>query len=131
MGNYSIAYAIKHRHATPKVKRKRVQINKDRRKNPISDHNINLIGIEDLYIYFIQVKGTIIYKIGVTNNPFKRVEVLQTGCPFDIELKMAFVTTKAKDVELKIHHKLKQYHLRGEWFNVTDDHINQLKSELQ
>jgi hypothetical protein len=101
------------------------------KRDPLFNLILKSIGVDDLYVYFIQVKGTIIYKVGVTNNPLKRVEVLQTGCPFDIELKMAFVTVNASDVERRIHNELLQFRRRGEWFNITDDHLERIKYELQ
>lgn len=101
------------------------------KRNPILDHSIHRIGITDSYVYFIQVKNTIIYKIGITNNPLKRVEVLQTGCPFDLELKMCFITANAVEVERRIHRDLNQFRRRGEWFNISHDHLERIKTELQ
>jgi len=107
------------------------QLNRVRKSKAGKLWNLNKIGISDLYVYFINVKGTCIYKIGVTNNPLKRVEVLQTGCPFDISLKMAFVTPNAVTEEKRIHKELLQFKRRGEWFNLTSDHLDRIKSQLQ
>ena len=74
-----------------------------------------------MYIYFITDGEAI--KIGKTNNVKNRLRVLQTAQPR--ELKCVKVIECEEDnvdrVEQSLHTKFKKAHIRGEWFDFTED----------
>jgi hypothetical protein len=80
-------------------------------------------GVEGEMIYAIRAVGTDFIKFGYTEGKSykRRVETLQTGCPYELEeLAMCEGDMKA---ERMIHHRLFQAgaHYRGEWFKDCDE----------
>lgn len=61
-------------------------------------------------------------KIGMTKDPRKRLETIQTACPFKIVLygawELSFEDEMPSFVERAVHGSLKKYRLHGEWFSV-------------
>lgn len=58
-------------------------------------------------------------KIGVASDLYNRISNLQVGCPYEITLihVMYFDSiTEATKKENQLHHELKEYRIRGEWF---------------
>lgn len=61
-------------------------------------------------------------KVGVSRNPYKRAAHLSTSCPFEVGL---YVTIQmpnmivATEWERTLHGALEEWHLRGEWFNIS------------
>jgi len=53
-------------------------------------------------------------KIGVSANPLFRLKCLQASCPIALRLLGSVRGTPA--YERKVHRRLSDYHLRGEWF---------------
>ena len=80
-------------------------------------------------VYIVSCNGK--HKIGFSNNPHERVESMQVGNPFEMEL-VAFSETKnASALEKKYHDMYSEYNTRGEWFDfpprVLDDVIESIK----
>lgn len=75
-----------------------------------------------MYIYIIQCGDTPMYKVGVTSGLSRRLENLQTGCPYQLQYTF-IVHCKSKHIafsmETTLHCRLKPYHVRGEWFNLS------------
>lgn len=77
------------------------------------------------YVYFVLVgSGDPFVKIGYSeySSPFNRVVQLQVGCPYELKL-MGIIKPKgriAKQLETEIHEDLKDFRIRGEWFEVTE-----------
>ncbi len=73
------------------------------------------------YVYFIKAgdhKNAPI-KIGKSNNPDKRIEVLQTGNPNKLKVVVLLeceTIKRAYKLENYLHWKLRKYKLHGEWF---------------
>ena len=86
-----------------------------------------------LHLYFILAKRGIIpkysghVKIGIACNPYARVKTLQTGNPY--KLKVLAVIKHAANIEGDIHKRLAHLHVRGEWFEYTEE-IDELIEEL-
>ena len=83
-------------------------------------------------IYAIQAKGTDFIKFGYTTGTSyrRRVETLQTGCPFELEeLAMCIGDMKT---ERSIHYRLIQAgaHYRGEWFKDCEE-ARKIIAEMQ
>lgn len=72
-------------------------------------------------IYFIGNKQERKVKIGYSMDRYMRGRFLsvQTNCPFDVEV---FVTINGmKDTEKYFHNLFVKDHIRGEWFNMSDE----------
>ena len=53
-------------------------------------------------------------KIGFSNNVFKRITAIQTGCPFKLEI--FCIVEGSVQTEKKLHKKYDHLRLNGEWF---------------
>jgi hypothetical protein len=70
---------------------------------------------KDLYVIQTDITGAI--KIGISNNPKRRLRQLQTGSPY--KLKLLTIVTGRGDLERSLHASLKPYKkaCKGEWFD--------------
>ncbi len=61
-------------------------------------------------------------KIGVTNNLQRRLQTLQTGCPWRLEVKGVTYDPGAFQMEHWLHERFDEYRIRpdGEWFMPPD-----------
>ena len=75
------------------------------------------------YIYIIRHGDTNMFKIGHSINAKERLRDLQIGNPVTLKLMTTFQFNDAKRMEQRIHHLLRKYHLRGEWFHCSYRHI--------
>jgi hypothetical protein len=71
-------------------------------------------------VYFIACADFI--KIGVSDNPRRRIAHLQSSSPFDLEL-LGDVPGDAEE-EIRIQGKFAKHHVRGEWFRKHSDIID-------
>lgn len=59
------------------------------------------------------------YKVGYSIEPRDRLKQYQTGCPFsDYKLEGYYFSFDVRKTEKEIHDKLKQFHVKGEWFSL-------------
>lgn len=76
------------------------------------------------YVYMIYGGGYL--KIGVAQNPDKRLKTMQTGNPYKLRI-MALIPFQSRreafDYENELHKKFKAFHYTGEWF-----HYGQIKT---
>ena len=78
------------------------------------------------YIYIIHQGESRLFKIGVSNDPKRRLRALQTGNPHPLTLLRAFKcsTMSAYRAEAAIHQHLAASRRKGEWFEIdTDDRV--------
>lgn len=75
-----------------------------------------VIGLEDEQFHGI-------VKIGVTNNMQKRLQTLQTGCPWRLEVKAMVYRPDSFQFESWLHEHFTEYRMRedGEWFDFGQD----------
>ena len=74
------------------------------------------------FVYIIREEGNKRFKIGVSNNPDKRLKTLQTGNPEDLTLLYtSLVCSNSFEIETYVHEHFKDYLLRGEWFDPSLD----------
>ena len=69
-------------------------------------------------VYILESCGS--YKVGVSGNINKRINTLSIGNPFDIKLVYEteeLTSNSAYFIESLVHEELKEYNIRGEWFN--------------
>tara|TARA_Y100000004_G_scaffold40122_1_gene43338 strand:+ start:747 stop:1406 length:660 start_codon:yes stop_codon:yes gene_type:complete len=80
-----------------------------------------------VYIMFAEMRG--IYdkmnvKIGVSDNPKKRLKGVQTGCPGDVHLIRTFEAGQDAYIHEGYFHKLYQdFSTGGEWFEFSNDYF--------
>jgi hypothetical protein len=77
------------------------------------------------YIYLLSSSG--FFKIGVANDVSSRIASLQTGNPHPIKLISCYGFQNAEFVERALHQKYSNERLRGEWFNLSDKHIDEFE----
>ena len=68
-------------------------------------------------------------KIGKANSVTKRMSELQTS--HYTELEILFVIPGYSKLEKELHNRYWQYHVRGEWFDLTPLQLDQIKLEYQ
>jgi len=75
------------------------------------------------YIYIIEDEKDIC-KVGFSKNyPDKRIAALATKFHRKFHIRAVFQSDHIKKHEREIHEILKDYRLRGEWFNISVDHL--------
>lgn len=87
----------------------------------------SITGIEHMlggvYVYAILAPTAI--KIGRTSShPHERLRTLQTGCPDTLKL-LAYTT---HTTERQMHRKLRRFHIRGEWYRICPEVLDELRT---
>ena len=86
-------------------------------------------------VYFIQCgegKGAPV-KIGVTSDLEKRIESLQTGCPYILSCKALIPCHDKKQafkLEKHLHNRFKKNRLTGEWFRLHGFNLKKILNEF-
>ena len=83
------------------------------------------------YIYLIHSDLLNLCKIGVSKNVENRLRCLQTGFPYQLQIKSTYQTNNAYKVEKSLHKEYErfrreldfEYKLKGEWFNLGEKQI--------
>ena len=73
-------------------------------------------------IYFVQAGKNGPIKIGDSNDLHRRIELLQIGCPY--KLNLLFVYNGRHFNESELHNLFKHENIRGEWFRPAKSIIN-------
>ena len=84
-------------------------------------------------IYMMNARGTNLYKIGMTTSfgLVERVKSNSTGCPYPLDIIMAFPVRDAPPVERRIHRAMSGYRTRGEWFKLDGTGLRLVMMEFQ
>lgn len=64
------------------------------------------------------------FKIGIANDVLRRLESLATGNPFELRLVAIYGYENAQIVEAALHQRFSAQRVRGEWFKLNDDDLN-------
>lgn len=75
-------------------------------------------------VYVFECEGY--FKIGIASDPARRLITAQVNCPFPIRLVSFRLWDNAKEQEREMHHKLRAYHVRGEWFKAPLNEVVKL-----
>ena len=70
------------------------------------------------YVYLMRNDETSLYKIGISKDPSKRIEQLQTGNDADLTLVCTFLSTYPTKVEIALQNSFAHIRKRGEWFDL-------------
>lgn len=81
------------------------------------------------YIYIIGGENPP-FKVGISQDPQKRLKALQTGHPEKLSIHMLKETDSEKTrlLETAIHHNMKMYRTHGEWFNLP---LEKIRAEIE
>lgn len=71
-------------------------------------------------VYFIKIENRDLFKVGKTKGKAEqRLNQLQVGSPDNLVLFGTIVTNDPIALERKLHQQLKEYHCRGEWYEMS------------
>ena len=80
-----------------------------------------------VYVMFAEMRGiydTVNIKIGVSDNPKKRLKGVQTGCPGEVHLIRTFEAGQDAYIHEGYFHKLyKEFSTGGEWFEFDNNYF--------
>ena len=84
-------------------------------------------------IYMMNARGTNLYKIGMTTSTrlLERAKENGTGCPYPLDVIMAFPVRDAQSAEKRIHRAMGNYRTRGEWFKLDGIGLRLVMMEFQ
>jgi len=80
------------------------------------------------YVYLINKEYTDEYKIGVSNDPEKRLKAIQTGNSEKVIIFKKFKSQYPTKVEGRLHRFFNSERRKGEWFVLTDEQIKSFLS---
>jgi len=84
-----------------------------------------------MYVYFIGVNELDVIKVGRSKDPIRRLQFLQTGCPYEMSLlQVVRSNDRSSEVEKAFHLLFEHLLLRGEWFHLTRE-VNELLLAIQ
>ena len=75
------------------------------------------------YIYLISDSNTYYYKIGISNNPEKRLKQLSTGNQSKLKIIHKILCENYSAVEKALHNKYNFNKINLEWFELTDNDV--------
>lgn len=88
---------------------------------------------EECYVYLMVDTTNNYHKIGISNKPEYREKTLQSEKPtIELVCHKVFPTRKiSESIEKALHESFKSKRLRGEWFNLSEDDVSNIKKTLQ
>ena len=119
-GENADVYKIKYIEAFSKMKKSLIDMFKARLIENVLPQDNRL----RQFVYIIENVDNGAIKIGVGNDPNKRLKQLQTGSVSELELVyQSNVCSNAFDIEAECHHHFEEYHIRGEWYDVSKNEV--------
>lgn len=89
-------------------------------------------------LYVIRAESTNLFKIGISENPSKRIRELQTGSAYNLSILFTIETKHASKLEKTLHRvysnnkKIDEDNLAfGEWFHLDEKKILGLEKKCQ
>jgi hypothetical protein len=83
------------------------------------------------HVYLIQGRGSNLTKIGMTRNLPRRIKLLQAGSPIRLEVIALFHHEDPEALECMLHLDHRSRHIFGEWFQLTEKHIELIRKMLK
>ena len=114
----------------PKISKKKSIILDPRKVNKVNRFIQRNSGAQDLDDYIYIVKCHQFYKIGITFDVDKRINFLQCGNPYPIEIIYLVRCPEVRLVEQSIHQCFIDKKIRGEWFILNDKDIEDIKETI-
>lgn len=72
-------------------------------------------------------------KVGIAENLKTRLVLFKTHCPLPVKVvfhSKKMLRTEARSIEVDCHHHLIEYHVHGEWFEVTASKVVSFLKEV-
>lgn len=79
------------------------------------------------FVYLIQ-SPTGAFKIGRTKDPNNRMKTFGIALPFEVEYLCLISTQNMNSLESKLHKKYADKRINGEWFNLSSEDVEYIKS---
>ena len=87
------------------------------------------------YVYVIQAEDSDLIKIGRAKQPVDRIGSLQTGCPYQLRIRLIWQVEDMKAAELLVHKAMKPLNVQGqkpelrarEWFFMPPGGLEEVK----
>lgn len=84
------------------------------------------------HVYIVHAVGTDRYKIGYTDDhPEDRLRRLQTGSPYQLQLRLSVPCPAPSDVESELHALYAPTRKRGEWFAFTESTLREVRQAMR
>ncbi|MES2455002.1 MAG: GIY-YIG nuclease family protein [Bacteroidota bacterium] len=80
------------------------------------------------YVYFLQEKKYHTVKIGRSLNLDRRLGIFVTDLPYRVELIGYILSLNYEGIELAFHKHFRHKRLDGEWFELTQEEVSDLKN---
>lgn len=77
-----------------------------------------------MFIYIMRCGEFV--KVGIARNVKIRLSNIQSSTPYQVQLVKSFYHPYARKREHEIHTLFMDYHVRGEWFKITEDKLAEL-----
>lgn len=85
------------------------------------------------HVYIFRARDTNFYKIGRTRgtqqNIQRRLNMLRTGCPFQLDVAAIF-SLENHNMERIVHHTMDEWRVHGEWFDIPENKVTDLCNAL-
>lgn len=78
------------------------------------------------YLYFINIRNTTKYKIGVSINPKKRLSDISSLIPFEIDVLAINQINNPYKFEQNLIDRYKSFLIRNEWFDLNIDQAKEI-----
>jgi hypothetical protein len=78
------------------------------------------------YVYLLKCQDY--YKIGIATDVQKRISGMQTGSPYPISLVASVQVDNPLSLEKELHAMYSSRHHRGEWFALTEEDVEAIRS---
>lgn len=82
-------------------------------------------------VYEEPIKGPFFVKIGRATNVENRVSSIQTGNPHKVSIEFKIQVFDSCFAEKFLHQELSSRHVNGEWFCLSSNEINEVKSLME
>ena len=77
------------------------------------------------YLYLLRCNKY--YKIGISSSLEQRIDYLQIGNPYEIDLLMAVKIGNSLESEKLLHERFSHRRVRGEWFELDTKELEEVK----
>jgi predicted GIY-YIG superfamily endonuclease len=84
----------------------------------------------DGYIYFIRLQDQNIYKLGVSQNPRRRLRDIDSYLPFDFQILSLHFFKNVYDIEERIAKTIKAKKIKREWYSLSINEAADIMVEL-
>lgn len=79
------------------------------------------------FVYLVHQKLGNYHKIGISKEPYKRLQQLQTGNPTEMRVLKRVYSLDCLSLESKLHHYFEDYQVNGEWFSLPEEAVKRFE----